>query len=97
VDNTLGHFLIIHRVGSLPRYRPLYSAETTVVVGGCGAAAKPGWFRGNTAAQPHRWLVLEPCPLEEVAWFRVRINERTCNQLEAIALEGNCAVHVLSY
>jgi hypothetical protein len=22
VDNTLGHFLVIHRVGSLPRYRP---------------------------------------------------------------------------
>jgi hypothetical protein len=41
----------------------------TVVVQGCGAAAKPGWYRGNTAAQPHSWLVVKPRMLGEVARF----------------------------
>jgi len=40
--------------------------KSTVVVQGGGAAAKPGWFRGNTAAQPHRWLLKKPEGLVEV-------------------------------
>jgi hypothetical protein len=31
--------------------------ESTVVAQADGATAKPGWYRGNTAAQPHRWLL----------------------------------------
>src|SRR5437899_8132457 len=32
-----------------------------------GAAAKPGWFRDNAAAQPHRLLLEEPNSEIEVA------------------------------
>src|SRR5579864_6088371 len=41
--------------------------KSTVLVQGGGAAAKPGWYRGNAAAQPHRWLLIEPVRRLEVA------------------------------
>src|ERR1700719_4793868 len=58
----------IHKNGSA-RKRQRQIRESTVVAQGGGAAAKPGWFRGNAAAQPHRWLTMKPGRTKEVVLF----------------------------
>src|SRR5580704_5495546 len=47
--------------------------ESTVEVQRDRAAAKPGWYRGNAAAQPHLWLFVKPASLWEVAGYGMGI------------------------